>query len=232
MAVTCGFSNGFSSGFSICVDVVDAEVLRGVPPLPGRFRRLRPVELDGFGIISIIGTADLAVLTLVLELEGSGAIVVEASADLSQLRQLAANGGISVIGQAQSSVEAGLGALLPLVLESTAVRQQGVALAATSDLAIEAIKAALTAGAALVASAVLESVATGILDVVPAPIVTVGITHELAAAAIIAAPIASASLIAHRSLTGAGEVVVHSSGDVDVDDERTVVLLLLGLPDA
>ena len=59
-----GFSSGFSSGFSVAVEAEPDEpkVLHGggIPVLP-RHRRGRSVELEGFGLITIMGVGELAV---------------------------------------------------------------------------------------------------------------------------------------------------------------------------
>ena len=56
----------------------EPEVLRGVPVLP-RFRRLRPVDLEGYGEISIVGTGEL---TVGRAIAGAGPIILIAHADL------------------------------------------------------------------------------------------------------------------------------------------------------
>ena len=75
---SCGFSNGFSSGWNVCVAEEPAQQ-GGSGSGAGlvttrRRRRLRKVALEGFGLVSILGTAEL---TIQPELAGAGAIVIK-----------------------------------------------------------------------------------------------------------------------------------------------------------
>lgn len=55
---TCAFSNGFDSGFQICVTSTDdAPAHRGVPPIGKPRRRPQVCEIRGTGLVPVIGTA-------------------------------------------------------------------------------------------------------------------------------------------------------------------------------
>lgn len=61
MAEECSFSTGFSNGFEICVAEPEAPaVARGVPGIVGPRRRLRPVELEGRGLVPVLGRGELS----------------------------------------------------------------------------------------------------------------------------------------------------------------------------
>ncbi len=85
MATTCGFSNGFDSGYEICVDE-EVAVARGIPAPPRqRFRRLRPVRIGGSALQFTITTGALR-----LQRRVAGRLIqpIETSGRLSSYQRL------------------------------------------------------------------------------------------------------------------------------------------------
>ena len=75
-----GFSSGFNSGFSVAVEA-EPKVRHGggVPAVLPTRRRGQPVELEGFGLITVIGTGALAIERAIA---GAGPLVMIGQADL------------------------------------------------------------------------------------------------------------------------------------------------------
>ena len=224
---SCGFSSGFSSGFCAVAEEEPA-VLRGVPVLP-RFRRLRPVELEAFGLIAIVGTGELTTYTVV-PLSGLGPLVLEGSGELAILRMIAAAAAVDVIGDGQATADVGVGATSALVFDSATELQQGTALAGAGELEVDSTSA-ISAGSALVATIILvEPEADAAVEIeTPLP-VTVSTTHELMAAVLLREPVGVGEIVSHISLAGTIPLVTLGQADLYADDERTAVMLLLSVP--
>jgi len=206
----CSFSNGFNSGFAICVPAAAVEPLRGVPGvgIVRRRRRLRPVELEGAGRVFILARGELAAdraLAGVATLEpaGRGLLSLE-----QRLRADPAAAVLRLAQQALATVRTALAGLLLLPAPAGAGRLAPARPGRPSRhlaLAGEGVGAVAVGAGQLRALCALTGAAALAVRLAGEP----GIGRVLAGAMALEAP------------TGAGAV--------HIDDEETA-LALLGLP--
>ena len=126
MAECRGFSDRFNDRFLHCVAAVSvAEPLRGVPGVPFRRRRLRPIEAGGAGFIIVIAPAHLSAGKAVA---GSLPIVVEGHGFLSLTQAPQGAAALSVQVSALLAVGAGLQGALSVAPEGFGRVQLGFTL--------------------------------------------------------------------------------------------------------
>ena len=69
-----------------------------------------------------------------------------------------------------------------------------------------------------------------LLDVELSAVASISVSRALTAAALLESPDGIGTISVAGSLAGAGPLVLHGVGELEIDDERTAVLLLLGVP--
>ncbi len=221
MATTCAFSAGFSSGFDICVDEPTAPGGSGTGAGGLLLRRRIFVDLEGRGLIAVIGRGELSADRA---LAGTATVEVRGVGELSAVRALAAVARISHQGKGTLSAERVLAGAALLRSTAAALLTSDVGLGGTATLRVTA-----TANLGVVSHVRVPVDLEGARLLVP--VVAFGQLQcdSVCAGRASLSVTAAGDVSADCSLEGWVDFTVSAWGEVEADDESTA-LMLLGLP--